>query len=43
MLKIDALAHCLPCDWPSLAAKFGDARFPVIHINDDGSLGATFD
>ena len=36
MLKIDAHAHYLPRDWPDLAAKFGDARFPVIHHGDDG-------
>jgi aminocarboxymuconate-semialdehyde decarboxylase len=31
MLKIDTHAHLLPKDWPNLADKFGDARFPVIH------------
>ena len=36
MLKIDTHAHYLPRDWPDLAAKYGDARFPVIHHGDDG-------
>ena len=36
MLKIDTHAHFLPRDWPDLAAKYGDARFPVIHHGDDG-------
>jgi len=36
MLKIDTHAHYLPRDWPDLAAKFGDDRFPVIHHGDDG-------
>ncbi len=36
MLKIDIHAHYLPRDWPDLAAKYGDARFPVIHHGDDG-------
>ena len=36
MLKIDVHAHYLPRDWPDLAAKYGDARFPVIHHGDDG-------
>ena len=36
MLRIDTHAHYLPRDWPDLAAKFGDARFPVIHHTDDG-------
>lgn len=31
MLKIDTHAHLLPKDWPNLADKFGDVRFPVIH------------
>ena len=35
MLKIDTHAHYLPRDWPDLAAKYGDARFPVIHHGDD--------
>jgi aminocarboxymuconate-semialdehyde decarboxylase len=36
MLKIDTHAHYLPRDWPDLAAKYGDTRFPVIHHGDDG-------
>ncbi|GAB3725976.1 amidohydrolase family protein [Luteimonas pelagia] len=36
MLKIDIHAHYLPRDWPDLAGKFGDKRFPVIHHGDDG-------
>ena len=36
MLKIDTHAHYLPKDWPDLAAKYGDNRFPVIHHGDDG-------
>jgi aminocarboxymuconate-semialdehyde decarboxylase len=36
MLKIDSHAHYLPRDWPDLAAKYGDNRFPVIHHGDDG-------
>jgi aminocarboxymuconate-semialdehyde decarboxylase len=36
MLKIDTHAHYLPRDWPDLATKFGDPRFPVIHHCDDG-------
>lgn len=36
VLKIDTHAHYLPRDWPDLAAKYGDARFPVIHHGDDG-------
>jgi aminocarboxymuconate-semialdehyde decarboxylase len=36
MLKIDVHAHYLPRDWPDLAAKYGDERFPVIHHTDDG-------
>ncbi|MFD0323697.1 hypothetical protein [Lysobacter gummosus] len=36
MLKIDTHAHYLPRDWPDLARKFGDDRFPVIHHTDDG-------
>ncbi len=31
MLKIDTHAHLLPKDWPNLADKYGDNRFPVIH------------
>ena len=36
MLKIDIHAHYLPRDWPDLARKYGDDRFPVIHHTDDG-------
>ena len=36
MLIIDTHAHVLPRDWPDLAARYGDARFPVIHHTDDG-------
>ena len=36
MLKIDTHAHYLPRDWPNLAEKYGDNRFPVIHHGDDG-------
>jgi aminocarboxymuconate-semialdehyde decarboxylase len=36
MLKIDIHAHYLPRDWPDLATKYGDDRFPVIHHTDDG-------
>lgn len=44
MLKIDTHAHYLPRDWPDLAVRYGDNRFPVIDHGDDGSsLGATFD
>lgn len=35
MLKIDTHAHILPRDWPNLAEKFGDDRFPVIIHTDD--------
>ena len=35
MLKIDTHAHYLPRDWPDLASKYGDNRFPVIHHGDD--------
>ncbi|UXI66992.1 amidohydrolase family protein [Tahibacter amnicola] len=35
MLKIDTHAHILPRDWPNLAEKYGDDRFPVI-IHTDG-------
>jgi aminocarboxymuconate-semialdehyde decarboxylase len=35
MLKIDTHAHYLPRDWPDLARKYGDKRFPVIHHSDD--------
>lgn len=33
-LKIDTHAHVLPRDWPDLAERFGDARFPVIEHRD---------
>ena len=36
MLQIDTHAHYPPRDWPDLAAKYGDNRFPVIHHGDDG-------
>jgi aminocarboxymuconate-semialdehyde decarboxylase len=36
MLKIDSHAHYMPREWPDLATKYGDARFPVIHHGDDG-------
>nr|WP_298157532.1 amidohydrolase family protein [uncultured Pseudoxanthomonas sp.] len=36
MLKIDIHAHYLPRDWPDLARKYGDDRFPVIHHTEDG-------
>ena len=35
MLKIDSHAHILPRDWPNLAAKFGDDRFPVMTHTDE--------
>ena len=35
MLKIDVHAHILPRDWPNLAEKYGDERFPVI-VHTDG-------
>jgi aminocarboxymuconate-semialdehyde decarboxylase len=35
MLKIDVHSHILPSDWPNLAEKYGDARFPVM-VNADG-------
>jgi aminocarboxymuconate-semialdehyde decarboxylase len=37
MLKIDTHAHYMPRDWPDLASKYGDKRFPVIHHGEDGS------
>lgn len=37
MLKIDTHAHYMPRDWPDLASKYNDNRFPVIHHADDGS------
>src|SRR4051812_11493550 len=30
MLKIDTHAHILPPEWPNLADKYGDDRFPVM-------------
>ena len=36
MLRIDTHTHVLPRDWPDLAGKYGDIRFPVIHHTDDG-------
>ncbi len=36
VLKIDTHAHLLPRDWPDLASKYGDPRFPVIHHTEDG-------
>ena len=36
MLKIDTHAHYLPRDWPDLARKYGELRFPVIHHTEDG-------
>jgi aminocarboxymuconate-semialdehyde decarboxylase len=35
MLKIDTHSHILPPEWPNLADKYGDARFPVM-VNTDG-------
>src|SRR6185437_13825363 len=35
MLKIDTHAHILPAEWPDLAAKYGDDRFPVM-VRSDG-------
>ncbi len=37
MLRIDTHTHYLPRDWPDLAARFGDPRFPVIHHTEDGA------
>ncbi|MDF3981851.1 amidohydrolase family protein [Luteibacter sp. PPL554] len=34
MLKIDTHAHILPRDWPDLAARFADPRFPVMTHTD---------
>jgi aminocarboxymuconate-semialdehyde decarboxylase len=38
--KIDTHAHILPRDWPDLATKYGDRRFPSIEhsVQADGSL-----
>ena len=35
MLKIDTHAHILPPNWPNLAEKYGDDRFPVM-VQADG-------
>jgi aminocarboxymuconate-semialdehyde decarboxylase len=35
MLRIDVHAHVLPKDWPNLAEKYGDDRFPVVHHDGD--------
>ncbi|MCK9538258.1 amidohydrolase family protein [Dokdonella sp.] len=35
MLKIDTHAHILPENWPNLADKYGDNRFPVM-VNSEG-------
>ena len=35
MLKIDTHAHILPENWPNLAEKYQDDRFPVM-INAEG-------
>ncbi|MGA9341511.1 MAG: amidohydrolase family protein [Rhodanobacteraceae bacterium] len=35
MLKIDTHAHILPREWPDLAIKYGDKRFPVM-VSDHG-------
>jgi aminocarboxymuconate-semialdehyde decarboxylase len=39
MRKIDTHAHILPRDWPDLAAKYGDDRFPSIEhsLSYDGT------
>ncbi|HEX7339267.1 MAG TPA: amidohydrolase family protein [Rhodanobacteraceae bacterium] len=34
MLKVDTHTHILPRDWPNLAAKYGDNRFPVMTHTD---------
>jgi aminocarboxymuconate-semialdehyde decarboxylase len=34
VLKIDSHAHILPKDWPNLAERYGDNRFPVIHHSE---------
>ena len=38
MRKIDTHAHILPRNWPDLATKYGDLRFPSIShsVNADG-------
>ncbi|MBS0570219.1 MAG: amidohydrolase family protein, partial [Proteobacteria bacterium] len=35
MLKIDTHAHILPAQWPNLAEKYGDERFPAM-VNAEG-------
>ena len=35
MLKIDVHSHILPSEWPNLAEKYDDPRFPVM-VNADG-------
>ena len=37
--KIDTHAHILPRNWPDLAAKYDDRRFPSIthSVNADGT------
>ncbi|MET0331347.1 MAG: amidohydrolase family protein [Dyella sp.] len=34
MLKIDTHAHILPSDWPDLATRYADERFPVMTHSD---------
>ncbi len=34
MLKLDTHTHILPQDWPDLASKYGDPRFPVMTHSD---------
>lgn len=34
MLKIDTHTHILPPDWPDLASRFGDDRFPVLRVEE---------
>ncbi|NII09343.1 amidohydrolase [Oleiagrimonas sp. C23AA] len=38
MLKIDTHAHLLPRDWPDLARRFDEPRFPVMHHRDGRHL-----
>jgi aminocarboxymuconate-semialdehyde decarboxylase len=35
MLKIDVHSHILPRDWPDLAGKYDDPRFPVMDHSED--------
>lgn len=37
MLKIDVHAHVLPREWPDLATRYDEPRFPVIHHEDGRS------